>query len=147
MQIDSYLLQNAYELNRIATISNLFSLIQVDGLLRVNGDIGSVDAPATPKSQGRESPPHFEASPSVTINSTVDAPSSAASPTHSPHASTKGESPVSTKANEEAQGVTGQTSKDNQEEKVTEHSTPPSRPTSLPSVRIRIFRSLIAKTS
>ncbi|XP_027136690.1 LIM and calponin homology domains-containing protein 1 isoform X8 [Larimichthys crocea] len=106
---------------------------KVDGLLRVNGDIGSVDAPATPKSQGRESPPHFEASPSVTINSTVDAPSSAASPTHSPHASTKGESPVSTKANEEAQGVTGQTSKDNQEEKVTEHSTPPSRPTSLPS--------------
>ncbi|TKS72054.1 LIM and calponin -like proteiny domains-containing protein 1 [Collichthys lucidus] len=106
---------------------------KADGLLRVNGDIGSVDAPATPKSQGRESPPHFEASPSITINNTVDAPSSAASPTHSPHASTKGEIPVSTKANEEAQGVTEQTSKDNQEEKVTEHSTPPSRPTSLPS--------------
>nr|XP_033489080.1 LIM and calponin homology domains-containing protein 1-like isoform X6 [Epinephelus lanceolatus] len=101
---------------------------KTDGLLRVNGDIGSDDVPATPESQGRESPPHFEASPSKTSNSTVDAPSSA-SPTHT---STRGESPVSTKA-EEAPSATEAASQDVQEEKVTEHSTPPSRPTSLPS--------------
>lgn len=101
---------------------------KTDGLLRVNGDIGSDDVPATPESQGRESPPHFEASPSKTSNSTVDAPSSA-SPTHT---STRGESPVSTKA-EEAPSGTEAASQDVQEEKVTEHSTPPSRPTSLPS--------------
>uniref|UniRef100_A0A8C4EVL3 LIM and calponin homology domains-containing protein 1 n=1 Tax=Dicentrarchus labrax TaxID=13489 RepID=A0A8C4EVL3_DICLA len=105
---------------------------KADGLLRVNGDIGSADVPTTPESQGRESPPLFEASPSKTSNSTVDAPSSAASPTRSPHASTGGESPVATKA-EEAQGGTEPASKDVQEEKVIEHSTPPSRPTSLPS--------------
>uniref|UniRef100_A0A8C4F1G5 LIM and calponin homology domains 1b n=1 Tax=Dicentrarchus labrax TaxID=13489 RepID=A0A8C4F1G5_DICLA len=58
------------------------------------------------------------------FNSTVDAPSSAASPTRSPHASTGGESPVATKA-EEAQGGTEPASKDVQEEKVIEHSTPP----------------------
>ncbi|XP_049441136.1 LIM and calponin homology domains-containing protein 1-like isoform X3 [Epinephelus fuscoguttatus] len=101
---------------------------KTDGLLRVNGDIGSDDVPSTPESQGRESPPHFEASPSKTSNSTVDAPSSA-SPTHT---STRGESPVSTKA-EEAPSGTEAASQDVQEEKVTEHSTPPSRPTSLPS--------------
>ncbi|XP_049897761.1 LIM and calponin homology domains-containing protein 1-like isoform X5 [Epinephelus moara] len=101
---------------------------KTDGLLRVNGDIGSDDVPTTPESQGRESPPHFEASPSKTSNSTVDAPSSA-SPTHT---STRGESPVSTKA-EEAPSGTEAASQDVQEEKVTEHSTPPSRPTSLPS--------------
>ncbi|XP_044060455.1 LIM and calponin homology domains-containing protein 1-like isoform X3 [Siniperca chuatsi] len=105
---------------------------KVDGLLRVNGDVGSVDVPTTPESQGRESPPHFQASPSKISNSTVDAPSSAASPTHSPHTSTGGESPVSTKA-KEAQGGTEPASKDVKEEKVIEHSTPPSRPTSLPS--------------
>ncbi|KAL7395621.1 hypothetical protein ABVT39_020366 [Epinephelus coioides] len=101
---------------------------KTDGLLRVNGDIGSDDVPTTPESQGRESPPHFEASPSKTSNSTVDAPSTA-SPTHT---STRGESPVSTKA-EEAPSATEAASQDVQEEKVTEHSTPPSRPTSLPS--------------
>ncbi|XP_041799531.1 LIM and calponin homology domains-containing protein 1-like isoform X5 [Chelmon rostratus] len=105
---------------------------KADGLLRVNGDIGNVDAPTTPESQGRESPPRFQASPSHTSNSTVAAPSSAASPTHSPHASTRGESPVSTKA-EETQSGTEPASKDVHEEKVVEHSTPPSRPTSLPS--------------
>uniref|UniRef100_A0A8C4EXX7 LIM and calponin homology domains 1b n=1 Tax=Dicentrarchus labrax TaxID=13489 RepID=A0A8C4EXX7_DICLA len=109
---------------------------KADGLLRVNGDIGSADVPTTPESQGRESPPLFEASPSKTSNSTVDAPSSAASPTRSPHASTGGESPVATKA-EEAQGGTEPASKDVQEEKVIEHSTPPSRPTSLPSEKYR----------
>ncbi|XP_038555047.1 LIM and calponin homology domains-containing protein 1-like isoform X3 [Micropterus salmoides] len=102
---------------------------KADGLLRVNGDIGSVDVPTTPETQGRESPPHFQASPSQTSNSTVDAPSSAASPTH---ASTRGKIPVSTKT-KEAQGGTESPSKDVKEEKIIEHSTPPSRPTSLPS--------------
>ncbi|XP_045886131.1 LIM and calponin homology domains-containing protein 1-like isoform X8 [Micropterus dolomieu] len=102
---------------------------KADVLLRVNGDIGSVDVPTTPETQGRESPPHFQASPSQTSNSTVDAPSSAASPTH---ASTRGKIPVSTKT-KEAQGGTESPSKDVKEEKIIEHSTPPSRPTSLPS--------------
>ncbi|XP_039668770.1 LIM and calponin homology domains-containing protein 1-like isoform X6 [Perca fluviatilis] len=104
---------------------------KADGFLRVNG-IGSDDVPSTPDGQGRESPPHFEASPSKTSNSTVDAPSSAASPTCSPHTSTREESPVSTKA-KEAQSGTEPASKDIQAEKVIQHSTPPSRPTSLPS--------------
>ncbi|XP_036932089.1 LIM and calponin homology domains-containing protein 1-like isoform X7 [Acanthopagrus latus] len=104
---------------------------KADGLLRVNGDVGSDDAPTTPESQGRESPPHFQASPSKTSNSTVDAPSSAASPAHSTRVSTR-ESPVSTKS-EEARAGTEPTAQDVQEEKVMEHSTPPSRPTSLPS--------------
>ncbi|XP_070769044.1 LIM and calponin homology domains-containing protein 1-like [Enoplosus armatus] len=106
---------------------------KADGLLRVNGDIASVGVPTTPDSQGRESPlPIFQASPSKTSNSTGDAPLSAASPTHSPHASTGGGSPVSTKT-KEAQGGTEPTSEDVQKEKIVEHSTPPSRPISLPS--------------
>ncbi|KAM8733168.1 LIM and calponin homology domains-containing protein 1-like isoform 3-T3 [Acanthopagrus schlegelii] len=104
---------------------------KADGLLRVNGDVGSDDTPTTPESQGRESPPHFQASPSKASNSTVDAPSSAASPAHSTHVSTR-DSPVSTKS-EEAGAGTEPTAEDVQEEKVMEHSTPPSRPTSLPS--------------
>ncbi|XP_074505202.1 LIM and calponin homology domains-containing protein 1-like isoform X9 [Sebastes fasciatus] len=105
---------------------------KADGLLRVNGDIGSDDVPTTPESLGRESPPHFQASPSKTGNSTVDAPSSAPSPTRIPRASTGGGSPESIKP-KEAQSGTEPISKDVQEEKVIEHSTPPSRPTSLPS--------------
>nr|XP_046261481.1 LIM and calponin homology domains-containing protein 1 isoform X10 [Scatophagus argus] len=105
---------------------------KVDGLLRVNGDVESVNTPTTPDSQGRESPPHFQASPSRHDSSTEEIPSSTASPTHGPHASTRGESPVSTKA-KEAQDGTELAFKDAQEEKVTEHSSPPSRPTSLPS--------------
>ncbi|TDH07362.1 hypothetical protein EPR50_G00105240 [Perca flavescens] len=104
---------------------------KANGFLRVNG-IGSDDVPSTPDGQARESPPHFEASPSKTSNSTVDAPSSAASPTCSPHPSTREESPMSTKA-KEAQSGTEPASKDVQAEKVIQHSTPPSRPTSLPS--------------
>ncbi|XP_070692609.1 LIM and calponin homology domains-containing protein 1-like [Pempheris klunzingeri] len=102
---------------------------KADGLFRVNGDI---DVPTTPESQGRESPPRFQASPSKTSNSTVHAPSSAASPTHSPHASSRGQSPVATKAKEAKDG-TESASKDVRDEKVIQHSTPPSRPTSLPS--------------
>ncbi|XP_041653137.1 LIM and calponin homology domains-containing protein 1-like isoform X5 [Cheilinus undulatus] len=99
---------------------------KADGLLRVNGDIGS--APTSPESQGRESPPHFQASTSNTSSSPVDAPSSAAATTNSSPAST-GESLVSTK---EAQSGSKTASKDVREEKVIEHSSP-SRPTSLPS--------------
>ncbi|XP_026185910.1 LIM and calponin homology domains-containing protein 1 isoform X3 [Mastacembelus armatus] len=104
---------------------------KMDGLLRVNGDIGSHEAPFIPESRGRESPPHFQASPSITNTSTVDAPSPAVSPPHSPHTSTGGESPVVTKA-KEVQSGTKAASDSIQEEKVTENSPPPSRPTSLP---------------
>ncbi|XP_056238498.1 LIM and calponin homology domains-containing protein 1-like isoform X2 [Seriola aureovittata] len=107
---------------------------KADGLLRINGNIGSDDVPTTPESQGRESPPHFQASPSKTSNSTVDARSSAASPAHSPHASPAGGSPASTKAKEEVRGASEAAAEDVREEKkVAEHSTPPSRPTSLPT--------------
>ncbi|XP_005726598.1 LIM and calponin homology domains-containing protein 1 isoform X8 [Pundamilia nyererei] len=111
---------------------------KVDGLLRVNGDVGSDDVPTTPESQGRDSPPHFQASPSQSKNSTVDGavdvPLSETSLPHSTHTSSREGSPVSTKA-KETQDVTEIASEDTQEvqeEKVTE-STPPSRPTSLPS--------------
>ncbi|CAJ1059114.1 LIM and calponin homology domains-containing protein 1-like isoform X4 [Xyrichtys novacula] len=99
-----------------------------DGLLRVNGDLGS--APTSPESQGRESPPQFQASTSETVDSSVDAPSSALTK-HSPPASTVGETKGSTKA-QEVPSETETASKDVREEKVTEHSSP-SRPTSLPS--------------
>lgn len=120
----------------------------MDGLLPVNGDVGSDDVPTTPESQGRDSPPHFQASPSQSKNSTVDgavdAPSSETSLPHSTHTSSREGSPVSTKA-KETQDVTEIASEDTQEvqeEKVTE-STPPLRPTSLPSVRILIFYSYL----
>lgn len=120
---------------------NLSPLVQGDGLLRVNGDIGS--APTSPESQGRESPPQFQASPSVTVNSSVDAPSSAAVTTHSPPASTAGENLVSTTTTttavgKEAPHVPETVAKEAREEKVVEHSSP-SRPTSLPSVRVAVF--------
>ncbi|XP_051809974.1 LIM and calponin homology domains-containing protein 1 isoform X16 [Acanthochromis polyacanthus] len=106
---------------------------KADGLLRVNGDVRNDDVPTTPESpRGRESPPHFQASPSKTRDSAVAAPSSAASPTRSKNTSTAGGAPVSPKA-KETQAGTEAASEDVQEEKVTEHSTPPSRPTSLPT--------------
>ncbi|AWP11698.1 putative LIM and calponin -likey domains-containing protein 1 [Scophthalmus maximus] len=122
---------------------------KADGLLRVNGSVGSDDHPTTPESRGRESPPHFEASPSKTYSSSISsvaapAPSSssAASPAHpSPHTSPGGGGgggggggsiPVSTKP-EEAQGGAKAASEDVGEQRVTEHSSPPSRPTSLPA--------------
>ncbi|KAM4554919.1 LIM and calponin homology domains-containing protein 1-like isoform 2-T2 [Odontesthes bonariensis] len=105
---------------------------KADGLLRVNGDIGNYAIPTKPKSQGRESPPHFEASPSKTIDSVVDAPSSTASPTHSQHISTQGENPESGPA-KETKGSTEEASEDIQEEKDAKRSTPFSRPTSLPA--------------
>ncbi|KAI9521420.1 hypothetical protein NQZ68_007736 [Dissostichus eleginoides] len=102
---------------------------KADALLRVNGDVGSEDVFTTPERQGRESPPQFQASPSITSSSTVDVPSSAAAQTHT---STRGGSPVATKAREEQSG-TEPASKDAQEQKVIENLTQPSRPTSLPS--------------
>lgn len=105
-------------------------------MLRVNGDAGGVDTPTTPESQRTESPLHFQASSSRHSSSTVDVPSSAASPTKSPHTTIKG-SPVSAKA-KEAQGGT-EPLKEIQEGNVLEQPTPPSRPTSLPSVRILAY--------
>ncbi|XP_033989691.1 LIM and calponin homology domains-containing protein 1-like isoform X10 [Trematomus bernacchii] len=102
---------------------------KANALLRVNGDVGSDDVFTTPERQGRESPPQFQASPSITSSSTVDVPSSAAAQTHT---STRGGSPVATKAREEQSG-TEPASKDAQEQKVIENLTQPSRPTSLPS--------------
>ncbi|XP_068571351.1 LIM and calponin homology domains-containing protein 1 isoform X2 [Cebidichthys violaceus] len=104
---------------------------KADGLLRVNGDVGSDDVPATPHSQGRESPPHFQASPSKTSSSTGDAPS----PTRSPLTSTGGESPASAKAKEAPSGSEPTSEDVQEEEEVIRHSTPPSRPTSLPSLQ------------
>lgn len=77
-----------------------------------------------------ESPPHFLAS--DTLSNTADGPSSADSATPSPHGPAGGESPVSTK-----NGAMRAAPEDAQQEKVTEHSTPPSRPTSLPTVWMR----------
>ncbi|XP_071398674.1 LIM and calponin homology domains-containing protein 1-like isoform X1 [Centroberyx affinis] len=107
---------------------------KADGLLRVNGDVGGDDVPSTPESQGRESPPQFQPSPSKPSDGV---PASAASPSRSTHASPARGSPVSSSSSKpkEAPAGTERASRreDVQEEKVTEHSTPPSRPTSLPT--------------
>ncbi|XP_030594841.1 LIM and calponin homology domains-containing protein 1 isoform X3 [Archocentrus centrarchus] len=111
---------------------------KADSLLRVNGDVEGDDVPTTPESQGRESPPHFQASPSKIENSTVDnvvdAPSSKPSLPHSTHTSSREGSPVSTKAKDtqDATEVASEDVQEVQEVRVTE-SAPPSRPTSLPS--------------
>ncbi|XP_034399827.1 LIM and calponin homology domains-containing protein 1-like isoform X2 [Cyclopterus lumpus] len=109
---------------------------KADGLFRVNGDIRSGDVPTTPESLGRESPPHFLASPSKTSSSAAGAPSpaatAAASPTRGPLPSTGGEDPASSKAEEKQRG-SEPSSKDVHEERVAHHSAPPSRPNSLPS--------------
>ncbi|KAK2848824.1 hypothetical protein Q5P01_008658 [Channa striata] len=105
---------------------------KAEGSLRVNGDIGGDDIPATPESRGRDSPLRFKASPSKTSNNTVDAPSSADSPTHGPRAPSGGESRRPTKAKELLGGRDAE-SEDVHEERVSEQSTPPSRPTSLPT--------------
>ncbi|CAB1442349.1 unnamed protein product [Pleuronectes platessa] len=104
---------------------------KADGLLRVNGSAGS-DAPTAPESRGRESPPHFQASPSRTSNSPVAAPCSAASPAHSPPAPPAGGSPALMKAKESQDG-TEAASEDVREQRGAETSSPLSRPTSLPA--------------
>uniref|UniRef100_UPI003AAA8C19 LIM and calponin homology domains-containing protein 1-like n=1 Tax=Centroberyx gerrardi TaxID=166262 RepID=UPI003AAA8C19 len=109
---------------------------KADGLLRVNGDVGSDDVPSTPESQGRESPPHFQPSPSKPSDKGADVPASAASPSpsRSTHASPARGSPVSSKPKEAPAGTERASRREDvQEEKVTEHSTPLNRPTSLPT--------------
>ncbi|XP_069026620.1 LIM and calponin homology domains-containing protein 1 isoform X8 [Embiotoca jacksoni] len=122
------------------------SKIQADGFLRVNGDVGSDDVPTTPESRGRESPPDFQASPSR--DGAGDAPSAAAAasaaasavtasaspaPAPSPvRASAGGGSPASAKSEETHRG-TEAAPEGTREENVTEHSTTPCRPTSLPA--------------
>lgn len=112
-------------------------------MLRVNGDVESSDVPTTPESQGRESPPRFQASPSKSENSTVgnavDAPSSEPPLPRSTRASSREGSPMLAKGTRDVRGMA---SEEVQEETVTE-SAPPSRPTSLPSVRI--FYSYLQK--
>lgn len=102
-------------------------LLQGDGFHRVNGDVGGLDP--SPGDHGRESPNDFQPSPSLHSPSAADAPS----PGLSLHTAGEGHSLTSP----EASGQQGGTEAARQEagrEEVTEHSTPPSRPTSLPEV-------------
>ncbi|MEQ2280190.1 hypothetical protein AMECASPLE_017136, partial [Ameca splendens] len=99
---------------------------KADGLLRVNGEVGNDGSSIKPNCKERESPPQFQASPSTPGNDTADA-----SPIRSPPPCPERGSPVSTKAIDQP-GSTEVASQDNQGEKVTEGSPPPTRPTSLP---------------
>ncbi|XP_029020523.1 LIM and calponin homology domains-containing protein 1 isoform X9 [Betta splendens] len=87
-----------------------------DASLRVNGDVGSSDVPVTPE---RDSPLLFEASAPRTNKNATDAPSTA------------GRGRPASADNKKGPGSTEAASMD--EEEVTEHPTPPSRPTSLPT--------------
>lgn len=102
-------------------------LFQGDGFHRVNGDIGGLDA--SPGGHGRESPNDFQPSPSLPSPSAANAPS----PGLSPHTASEGHSLTSPEASE-PQGGTETARQEAGREEVTEHSTPPSRPTSLPEV-------------
>ncbi|KAM6923735.1 LIM and calponin homology domains-containing protein 1-like isoform 2-T2 [Xenentodon cancila] len=104
---------------------------KADGLLRVNGDIQN-DLPTKLENPGRESPPQFQASPSKSQNTAVEAPSSAASPTHSPQTSNDRGSPASTVA-EETQASAEASPEETVQEDTESSSPPPSRPTSLPA--------------
>ncbi|MED6235002.1 hypothetical protein ATANTOWER_012043, partial [Ataeniobius toweri] len=106
---------------------------KADGLLRVNGEVGNGGSSIKPKCKERESPPQFQASPSTPGNDTADA-----SPIRSPPPCPERGSPVSTKAIDQP-GSTEVASQDNQGEKVTEGSPPPTRPTSLPEVCVEMF--------
>ncbi|XP_029703067.1 LIM and calponin homology domains-containing protein 1-like isoform X2 [Takifugu rubripes] len=95
---------------------------KADGLLPINGEVVGVNTQtASPQSQGRESP-HFLASPSKHWNNNAEPALSAASSTHSPHASIEGENQASAKTEETRTETT-----------FVQHSSPPSRPTTLPS--------------
>lgn len=111
--------------------------MQVDGLLRVNGDFENNGGSIGSENKERDSPPHFQASP--------DAPQSDASAARSPPASPERESAVSAKASDRV-GNTEAASQDVQAKRVTEVSPPPTRPTSLPEVRFRMFRILHSDT-
>ncbi|XP_047209029.1 LIM and calponin homology domains-containing protein 1-like isoform X2 [Girardinichthys multiradiatus] len=100
---------------------------KADGLLRVNGEVGNDGSSIKPKCKERESPPQFQASPSTPGNDTADA-----SPIRSPPPCPERGSPVSSTKAIDQPGSTEVASQDNQGEKVTEGSPPPTRPTSLP---------------
>ncbi|KAM4621456.1 LIM and calponin homology domains-containing protein 1-like isoform 2-T2 [Polymixia lowei] len=104
---------------------------KADGLLRVNGNAGSDDVPTTPESQGRESPPDFQPSPSKSVDDGSDNVAPTASPARSRH-TPPGGSPGPL-AQKEARGEPAPGSGDAQGERVAEHPAPPSRPTSLPT--------------
>ncbi|XP_017272976.1 LIM and calponin homology domains-containing protein 1 isoform X2 [Kryptolebias marmoratus] len=95
---------------------------KADGLLRVNGNIETDDVSIKPESEERESPRHFQASPSKVTNSTEDDPSSEAAAALNPHTCSERGSPGLVKA-KDTRGST---------EAASELVTPPSRPTSLP---------------
>nr|XP_057917125.1 LIM and calponin homology domains-containing protein 1 isoform X2 [Doryrhamphus excisus] len=101
-----------------------------DGLLRVNGNTeGDPDAPITPESPGRESSPVFLPSSLKTDKpKTCDAPS----PAHGSSSASTG-SPASTHACAKSSSDADVSLRDVQYDKVTRHSRPPSRPTSLPA--------------
>lgn len=123
------------------SVSNLCT--QVDGLLRVNGDMGN-DEVTTPESEGRTSPLRFYPSPATPTASSdgSDTPPCEATPppTHSPspRASPLPAMPAvaqcgtSTGTAVISSSVPGES--DAQEKGNAQESTPPSRPTSLPSV-------------
>lgn len=97
--------------------------MQADGLLRVNGDIRNDASSMKSESKERDSPPLFQASP--------DAPPSDASPALSPPSSPERGSPVLTKTSCRQSNMEAAS--------VTEGSPTPTRPTSLPEVRFRMF--------
>ncbi|CAG04662.1 unnamed protein product, partial [Tetraodon nigroviridis] len=91
------------------------------GLLPINGEMVGVNPPT---SHGRESPPHFQASPSKHWTNNTESAPSATSPICSPHTPTEGETPASARAGK-THGRTETTD--------VQRSTPPSRPTTLPA--------------
>ncbi|XP_038164012.1 LIM and calponin homology domains-containing protein 1-like isoform X5 [Cyprinodon tularosa] len=97
---------------------------KVDGLLRVNGDIGN-----NSESKARESPPLFLPSPSLSGNGTLDAPSSDASPARCLPATPERRSQGSTKDTDRPYNTAAE---DFKEENVTECLSSPIRPTTLP---------------
>ncbi|XP_029582491.1 LIM and calponin homology domains-containing protein 1 isoform X5 [Salmo trutta] len=117
---------------------------KVDGLLRVNGDMGN-DEVTTPESEGRTSPLRFYPSPATPTASSdgPDIPPCEATPTPPPtHSPSPRASPLpampavaqcgtSTGTAVISSSVPGES--DAQEKGNAQESTPPSRPTSLPS--------------
>ncbi|XP_064875859.1 LIM and calponin homology domains-containing protein 1-like isoform X2 [Oncorhynchus nerka] len=101
---------------------------KVDGLLRVNGDMGN-DEVTTPESEGRTSPLRFYPSPATPTASSDGSDThpceATPPPTHSPSPRA---SPLPAMPSSSVPGESDAQKKDNAQE-----STPPSRPTSLPS--------------
>ncbi|XP_029964634.1 LIM and calponin homology domains-containing protein 1 isoform X4 [Salarias fasciatus] len=95
---------------------------KADGLLRVNGDAGGDDLPASPESRETESAPRFQASPSPSTGGSAEASVPVPAPSPSPSPAGR-ESPVSTTAEENQRGTSA----------APEDSAAPARPTSLPA--------------